>query len=98
MARTVKRSTEKTDPHARDVVELGKLVRNRRTDSDLGIVDAADQLGISKSALSRLENGQSVNLDTAFKVLNGLGLNMLVVTKGEAAKVARLLNLPQDAC
>jgi len=47
----------------------------------------ADMLGISKDVLSRLENGRSVSLDKLFKVLNGLGLNMLVFTNQETSAV-----------
>ncbi|MFP3564024.1 helix-turn-helix domain-containing protein [Paraburkholderia sp. SIMBA_030] len=97
MARTVTRPVPAPDPLARDMAELGLLVRNRRAQSELGIVDAADQLGVSKSALSRLENGKPVNLDMLFRVLEGLGLSMLVVTKNEALKAMRVLRPSQEA-
>ncbi|WP_109484158.1 helix-turn-helix transcriptional regulator [Paraburkholderia sp. C35] len=80
MARTLPRPTD-VDPLARDMAALGRLVRNRRAQSELRIDDAADLLGVSKDVLSRLENGRSVSLDKVFKVLNGLGLNLLVFTK-----------------
>jgi transcriptional regulator with XRE-family HTH domain len=96
MARTVTRPIASADPLAQDMAALGALVRNRRAHSGLGIVDAADQLGVSKSALSRLENGQPVNLGTVFKVLAGLGLSMLLVTKKEAAKVVRVLHSQKE--
>jgi transcriptional regulator with XRE-family HTH domain len=66
---------------------LGRLVRNRRAQSELRIDDAADMLGVSKDVLSRLENGRSVSLDKVFKVLDGLGLNMLVFTNQETSAV-----------
>ncbi|WP_233808941.1 helix-turn-helix domain-containing protein [Paraburkholderia sp. HP33-1] len=97
MARTVTRPLPTPDPLARDMAALGMLVRNRRAQSELGIVDAADQLGVSKSALSRLENGKPVNLDMLFRVLEGLGLSMLVVTKNEALKAVRVLRPSQEA-
>jgi transcriptional regulator with XRE-family HTH domain len=70
---------------AADMVALGQLVRNRRSRGGLALIDAADQLGVSKSALSRLENGRPVNLDMVFRVLNGLGLHLLVLDKGQAS-------------
>ncbi|SEI46276.1 helix-turn-helix domain-containing protein [Paraburkholderia diazotrophica] len=70
---------------------LGRLVRNRRAQSALRIDDAADMLGVSKDVLSRLENGRSVSLDKVFKVLDGLGLKVLVLTNQETnAALARI--------
>jgi transcriptional regulator with XRE-family HTH domain len=86
MARTLPRPTS-VNPLAGDMAALGRLVRNRRAQSELRIDDAADMLGISKDVLSRLENGRSVSLDKVFKVLNGLGLNMLVFTNQETSAV-----------
>lgn len=66
---------------------LGLLVRNRRAQSELRIDDAAGMVGVSTDVLSRLENGRSVSLDKLFRVLDGLGLTMLIMTKSEAADV-----------
>jgi transcriptional regulator with XRE-family HTH domain len=97
MARTLPRAVAAPDPIARDAIALGALVRNRRAQSALRIDDAADQLGVSKSALSRLENGRAVSIDTVLRVLQGLGLTMLVVTKSEAAEALRTLRpTPRD--
>lgn len=78
MARTLPRPLDRPDPLAHDMAALGRLVRDRRAQSKLRIDDAASLLGVSKDVLSRLENGRSVGLDKTFKVLNGLGLTMLV--------------------
>ncbi|WP_223959604.1 helix-turn-helix domain-containing protein [Paraburkholderia sabiae] len=86
MARTLPRPTA-VNPLARDMAALGLLVRNRRAQSELRIDDAADMLGVSKDVLSRLENGRSVSLDKVFKVLDGLGLNMLVFTNQQTSAV-----------
>lgn len=83
MARTLPRPIDTPDPLARDMAALGALVRNQRAQSRLRIDDAADMLGVSKDVLSRLENGRPVGLDKLFKVLDGLGLNLLVATKRE---------------
>ncbi len=82
------------NPLASDMASLGRLVRNRRAQSALRIDDAADMLGVSKDVLSRLENGRSVSLDKAFKVLHGLGLNLLVVTNQQSHAVLDAIATP----
>ncbi|RQS09199.1 helix-turn-helix domain-containing protein [Burkholderia sp. Bp8998] len=81
MARTLPQPIAVPDPLALDIAALGALVRNQRAQNQMRIDDAADMLGVSKDVLSRLENGRAVNLDKLFKVLDGLGLNLLVVPK-----------------
>ncbi|KVL19855.1 helix-turn-helix domain-containing protein [Burkholderia sp. MSMB1826] len=88
MARTLPRPIAKPDPLALDLAALGALVRNRRAQTQMRIDDAADMLGVSKDVLSRLENGRAVSLDKLFKVLDGFGLNLLVVPKRDV-QVAR---------
>lgn len=89
MARPLPRPLAHIDPLARDMAALGLLVRNRRAQSELRIDDAAGMVGVSTDVLSRLENGRPVSLDKVFRVLDGLGLNMLIMTKSEAAGVLR---------
>ncbi len=58
---------------------LGQHIRNKRKASGLRIDDAAALCGVSVDLLSRLENGRSgVATDRVLKVLDGLGLVMLV--------------------
>jgi len=45
------------------------------------IDQAARISGVSVGMLSKLENGKGVNLEHALRVLDGLGLTMLVVPK-----------------
>jgi transcriptional regulator with XRE-family HTH domain len=68
-------------------------VRNQRARSELRIDDAADLIGVTHDVLSKVENGRSVGLEKLFKVLDGLGLKMLVVTPTEAEDVVRALSL-----
>ncbi len=70
---------------------MGALVRNRRAQNQMRIDDAADMLGVSKDVLSRLENGRAVSVDKLFKVLDGLGLNLLVVPKREVPVARKAL-------
>jgi len=96
MARTLPRPVDAPDPLARDMAALGALVRNRRAQGVLRIDDTADMVGVSKDVLSRLENGRAVSLDKLFKVLDGLGLNMLIVTKSEADEAVHALRSPRE--
>ncbi|WP_175012539.1 helix-turn-helix domain-containing protein [Burkholderia lata] len=92
MARTLPRPIASPDPLAVDLAALGALVRNRRAQNQMRIDDAADMLGVSKDVLSRLENGRAVSLDKLFKVLDGLGLNLLVVPKREVPVARKALH------
>jgi transcriptional regulator with XRE-family HTH domain len=96
MPRTLPRPVEALDPVAQDMAALGALVRNRRAQSALRIDDTADMVDVSKDLLSRLENGRAVSLDKLFKVLDGLGLKMLIVTKSEAHQAVRALRPPRE--
>jgi len=67
--------------------DLGRLVRTQRRANGLRIDDAAALCGVSVDLLSRLENGRSgVSSDRILRVLDGLGLAMLILDKSEAAK------------
>jgi DNA-binding XRE family transcriptional regulator len=92
MARTLPQPVASPDPLALDLAALGALVRNRRAQSQMRIDDAADMLGVSKDVLSRLENGRAVSLDKLFKVLDGFGLNLLVVPKRDVLVARKALH------
>ncbi|MEN2472669.1 MULTISPECIES: helix-turn-helix domain-containing protein [Burkholderia] len=91
MARTLPKPIATPDPLAQDLAAMGALIRNRRAQSRMRIDDAADMLGVSKDVLSRLENGRAVSLDKLFKVLDGFGLNLLVVPKREVIVARKAL-------
>jgi transcriptional regulator with XRE-family HTH domain len=59
--------------------DLSAFVRARRTQSGLRIDDAAELCGVSVETLSKIETAKAgVNLDSLFKVLNGLGIQLRV--------------------
>ena len=59
--------------------ELAKFVRARRTQNSLRIDDAAELCGVSVETLSKIETAKSgVNVDSLFKVLSGLGIQLRV--------------------
>jgi len=80
------RDSETAAPSLKD---LGRIIREKRRASALRIDDAAALCGVSVDLLSRLENGKSgVSTERVLRILDRLGLAMLVVDK---EKVARLL-------
>ena len=79
------------NPLARDLQTLGQLVRSRRVGSELSVDDTADYCGIAAETLSRLENGEPFRTDQLFKVLEGLGLAMMVLPRSDADIALRAL-------
>jgi transcriptional regulator with XRE-family HTH domain len=92
MARTLSRPDFSAIPLAPDLLALGRLVRNKRLEQSMRIDDAAALIGVSANVLSRLENGHPVGSDRLFKILDGLGLNMLVVAKADSPAALRALS------
>jgi transcriptional regulator with XRE-family HTH domain len=84
-------------PLAGSLKDLGSIVRTQRRASGLRIDDAAALCGVSVDLLSRLENGRSgVSTDRVIKVLDALGLTMLVLDKANVSKVLAAVSAPGD--
>lgn len=63
---------------------LGEAVRAQRLSQGLRIDAAAGLSGVSADVLSRLEQGKgSVRMDTLLRVLDGLGLALILTPKGD---------------
>ena len=75
---------QKLSPLAADLRTLGRLVRSSRQRCELNLLDAADYLYVEVTELSRIEDGMSVGTEALFKVLTGLGLEMLVMNRDDA--------------
>lgn len=71
-------------PLASDLLTLGKLVRGRRIACELTLLDTADCLNVSVDVVSHIEDGRPVDTGSLFKVLRGLGLELLVVSASDA--------------
>jgi len=70
------------------LLQLGQTIRARRLASRLRIDDAAALCGVSVDLLSRLENGHSgITSDRLLRVLDGLGLSLLVLDKASVPAV-----------
>lgn len=85
MARTLAAPGPPSHPQVQNLAGLGQLIRNRRLELALRIDDAAHACGVAASVLSRLENGAPVGADRLLRILSGLGLCMLVMSKNDAA-------------
>jgi transcriptional regulator with XRE-family HTH domain len=72
-------------PTVQNIAEVGKIVRSQRLHEQLRIDDAAALCGVSVDLLSRLENGGRVTTDRLLKVLDSLGLSVLIVPKDDAS-------------
>jgi len=79
MARPIRAYETPTDFDIISPKDLSAFVRARRTQSGLRIDDAAELCGVSVETLSKIETAKAgVNLDSLFKVLNGLGIQLRV--------------------
>ena len=80
-------------PQVADAGALGRAVRAQRLAAGLRIDDAAALCGVSVTVLSRLENAASgVTTTSLFKVLDGLGLTLLIFDKLEISQVLATLS------
>jgi transcriptional regulator with XRE-family HTH domain len=78
---------QKSETHAASLEVLGRIIRAKRKAGALRIDDAAALCGVSVDLLSRLENGKSgVSTERVLRVMDGLGLAMLVVDKEQVAR------------
>ncbi|QYY34040.1 MULTISPECIES: helix-turn-helix domain-containing protein [Cupriavidus] len=66
------------------IQQLGDRIRATRAEAATPIDQAARLCSVSVGMLSKLENGKGVSLEHALRVLEGLGLTMLVVPKAHA--------------
>jgi len=88
MPKSLPASRPPADPSVASLAALGHTVRAQRRASGLRIDDAAALCGVSVDLLSRLENGRSgVSTDRVLKVLDALGLAMIVIDKAELPRL-----------
>ena len=93
MTRKLPLFNQALSPRVRTLQELGTLIKNRRAESSTRIDDTADMVGVSKDVLSRLENGRPIGTDKLLTILEGMGLNVLIVDKPTAKRVLRELEV-----
>lgn len=56
------------------ISELGQKIKMYRIMNEMSQQDLEDKSGVSKRSISRLEQGESVQLDNLFKIIIALGL------------------------
>ncbi|MCH1930319.1 helix-turn-helix transcriptional regulator [Shewanella acanthi] len=56
---------------------LGLLIKERRKQASLTQDVAAMLCGVTKKTLIRVEKGEDVYISTVFKIINGLGINII---------------------
>jgi len=78
-------------PTVQTLNEVGRIVRAQRHAESLRIDDAAALCGVSVDLLSRLENGGRVTSDRLLKVLDSLGLSVLIVQKSQTSFLEQAL-------
>lgn len=50
-------------------MKLGEVIRRWRRNSDIGLREAAREIGVSHGTLSRIERGEEMNAQTLAKIL-----------------------------
>ena len=60
--------------------DLGHRLEALRLSRNLQQFQLADEAGVSRRTITRLENGQSVSLDTLLRVMRALGLSSRLAT------------------
>lgn len=81
-----KQVVEQPKPNCEAVglIELGQMVRHKRTANGLKIKDAAELLGLSVTTLIKIEKGEpTVSSGNLFKALNGFGVELNIVDEAE---------------
>lgn len=56
------------------IKELGQKIKTYRIMNEMSQQDLENKSGVSKRSISRLEQGESVQLDNLFKIIIALGL------------------------
>ncbi|MFZ5555586.1 MAG: helix-turn-helix domain-containing protein [Pseudomonadota bacterium] len=96
MARRIVISPTPQSFELRSVANLGAWVRNRRTQLNLRIDDAAALCGVTVQMLSDLETGKrAARFDLALKVANELGLALLAIPKQQMPDLRTALGKAQ---
>lgn len=60
--------------HQEYIKELGQKIKTYRIMNEMSQQDLEDKSGVSKRSISRLEQGESGQVDNLFKILISLGL------------------------
>lgn len=80
------------------IKELGQKVKTYRVTKGMSQQDLEDQTGVSKRSISRLEQGNSVQVDNLFKILIelGIGENIDLLVPDQTKRPSYYLNNKED--
>ena len=68
-----------------ELIELGKVIRNKRLSLNLRMDDVALKCGITRATLSRIENGKATcSVNTLFKICHYLNLSLKLGDSNES--------------
>ena len=92
---------DSTMEYQKYISELGNRIKLYRISKEMSQQDIADKMGISKRSVARLEQGNSVQIETLFKILLALdigdNIEMLVPdqTKSPSYYLEKNVKLPK---
>lgn len=80
------------------IQELGQKIKAYRIMKEMSQQDLEDKTGVSKRSISRLEQGESVQLDNLFKILLALDLgeNIELLVPDQTKRPSFYLEKPYD--
>lgn len=80
------------------IKELGQKLKTYRIMNEMSQQDLEDKSGVSKRSISRLEQGEAVQVDNLFKILLALGLgdNIELLIPDQTKRPSYYLEKPED--
>lgn len=67
-----------------EIEEIRKLIKEERIKQGIGVSELARKAGVTRRAVQYWESGKrGMSLENAVKVLNILGMKILIVKKGD---------------
>lgn len=63
--------------------EIAELMKETMKEKRVSLSILGEKTGLPKAQLSKITNGSGYNIDTLFKILDGLDLELTIKPKGE---------------
>ena len=88
------KGTPERDKHDADIraeVEayyIGEAIKATRLSQHLTQKQLGERLGVKEARISKIENGQNINLTTFIKIFKAMGVNAATLDLGAMGKVA----------
>lgn len=78
--------------------ELGRKIKIYRIMNEMSQQDLEEKTGVSKRSISRLEQGESIQVDNLFKILLALGLgdNIELLVPDQTKRPSYYLEKPEN--